>query len=165
MDFQLSEDQRAIAEMAGSLFADLCTDDRLRAFDTSGEALFKRGYRVVDVVAPIVDKRQRGDNLDFTVEIPVGFDRYCIEIIALQQPAAHDLRFVISVAKITPVLERIADHAGSIAQCGIGGRRWGHRPGTHDQEYTRNRPPQANGRGSQHCTQGTDAPDPPSRRQ
>ena len=37
MDFQLNEDQRAIAEMAGSLFADLCTDDRLRAFDTSGE--------------------------------------------------------------------------------------------------------------------------------
>ena len=38
MDFQLSDDQRAIAEMAGSLFADLCTDDRLRAFDTSDEA-------------------------------------------------------------------------------------------------------------------------------
>ena len=37
MDFQFNEDQRAIAEMAGSLFADLCTDDRLRAFDTSGE--------------------------------------------------------------------------------------------------------------------------------
>lgn len=38
MDFQLSEDQRAIADMAGSLFADLCTDDRLRAFDAGGEA-------------------------------------------------------------------------------------------------------------------------------
>ena len=38
MDFQLSEDQRAIAEMAGGLFADLCTDDRLRAFDSSDEA-------------------------------------------------------------------------------------------------------------------------------
>ncbi|WP_068636450.1 acyl-CoA dehydrogenase family protein [Thauera butanivorans] len=38
MDFQLSEDQRAIADMAGSLFADLCTDDRLRAFDASDEA-------------------------------------------------------------------------------------------------------------------------------
>ena len=38
MDFQLSDDQRAIAEMAGSLFTDLCTDDRLRAFDTSDEA-------------------------------------------------------------------------------------------------------------------------------
>lgn len=38
MDFQLSDDQRAIADMAEGLFADLCTDDRLRAFDTSDEA-------------------------------------------------------------------------------------------------------------------------------
>lgn len=38
MDFQLTDDQRAIADMAGSLFADHCTDERLRAFDTSGEA-------------------------------------------------------------------------------------------------------------------------------
>ncbi|WP_300439220.1 acyl-CoA dehydrogenase family protein [Zoogloea sp.] len=37
MDFQLSDDQRAIAEMAGSLFADLCSDERLRAFTTTGE--------------------------------------------------------------------------------------------------------------------------------
>lgn len=37
MDFELNEEQRAIAEMAGSLFADYCTDDRLRAFDGAGE--------------------------------------------------------------------------------------------------------------------------------
>lgn len=37
MDFELNEEQRAIAEMAGSLFADYCTDERLRAFDGSGE--------------------------------------------------------------------------------------------------------------------------------
>jgi len=37
MDFELSEDQRAIAEMAGSLFSDHCTDERLRAFDTTGK--------------------------------------------------------------------------------------------------------------------------------
>lgn len=37
MDFQLTEDQVAIADMAGSLFADLCTDERQRAFDTAGE--------------------------------------------------------------------------------------------------------------------------------
>ena len=36
MDFQLSDDQRAIAEMAGSLFGDLCSDERLRASTTSG---------------------------------------------------------------------------------------------------------------------------------
>jgi phosphate transport system protein len=46
-------------------------------------------------------------------------DQLCIEIIALQQPAAHDLRFVISVAKITPILERIADHACSIAKAAL----------------------------------------------
>ncbi|UJJ31587.1 acyl-CoA dehydrogenase family protein [Halopseudomonas maritima] len=33
MDFSLSEDQRAIAEMADSVFRDYCTDERLREFD------------------------------------------------------------------------------------------------------------------------------------
>ena len=37
MDFQLSDDQRAIADMAGSLFGDLCSDDCLRASTTSGD--------------------------------------------------------------------------------------------------------------------------------
>lgn len=46
-------------------------------------------------------------------------DRLGIEILALQQPAAHDLRFVISVAKITPILERIADHASNIAEAAL----------------------------------------------
>lgn len=36
MDFQLNEDQRAFADMAQSLFADYCTDDRLREHDSSG---------------------------------------------------------------------------------------------------------------------------------
>jgi phosphate transport system protein len=52
-------------------------------------------------------------------QMEVDIDRFCIEILALQQPAAHDLRFVISVAKITPILERIADHAGSIADAAL----------------------------------------------
>jgi phosphate transport system protein len=50
------------------------------------------------------------DNLE------VEIDRLCVDIIALRQPAARDLRFVISVAKITPILERIADHACNIAR-------------------------------------------------
>lgn len=33
MDFSLSEDQRAIAEMADSVFRDYCTDERMREFD------------------------------------------------------------------------------------------------------------------------------------
>ncbi len=52
-------------------------------------------------------------------QMELEIDRMSIEILALQQPAAHDLRFVISVAKITPILERIADHASSIAESAI----------------------------------------------
>lgn len=37
MDFSLSEDQRAFAQTAQTLFADYCDDDRLRAFDLGGE--------------------------------------------------------------------------------------------------------------------------------
>ncbi len=52
-------------------------------------------------------------------KMEVEIDQLSIEILALQQPAAHDLRFVISVAKITPILERIADHAANIAEASI----------------------------------------------
>lgn len=37
MDFSFSDEQRAIAEMADGLFRDYCTDDRLRAWELSGE--------------------------------------------------------------------------------------------------------------------------------
>jgi alkylation response protein AidB-like acyl-CoA dehydrogenase len=36
MNFELSEDQRAFADMANGLFADFCSDDQLRAHDVSG---------------------------------------------------------------------------------------------------------------------------------
>ena len=52
-------------------------------------------------------------------QMELEIDRLSIEILALQHPAAHDLRFVIAVAKITPILERIADHAGSIAEAAL----------------------------------------------
>ena len=51
--------------------------------------------------------------------LEVEIDRLCIDTIALRQPTARDLRFVISVAKITPILERIADHACNIARVAI----------------------------------------------
>jgi phosphate transport system protein len=59
------------------------------------------------------------DHDDAIDRIEVEIDRQCIDIIALRQPAARDLRFVISVAKMAPVLERIADHACNIARAAI----------------------------------------------
>jgi phosphate transport system protein len=59
---------------------------------------------------------EQDDQID---RLEVEIDRQCIDIIALKQPAARDLRFVISVAKMAPVLERIADHAANIARVAI----------------------------------------------
>ena len=59
------------------------------------------------------------DHDDEVDHLEVEIDRQCIDIIALRQPAARDLRFVISVAKMAPVLERIADHACNIARTAI----------------------------------------------
>jgi len=63
--------------------------------------------------------RQVLDDDKIIDQMEIGIDRMSAEILALQQPAAHDLRLVISVAKITPVLERIADHAGNIAEAAL----------------------------------------------
>lgn len=52
-------------------------------------------------------------------QLEVAIDRQCIDIIALRQPAARDLRFVIAAVKMAPLLERIADHACNIARATI----------------------------------------------
>ena len=56
------------------------------------------------------------DDID---QLEVEVDRQCVDIFALRQPAARDLRFVMSVAKMAPVLERIADHACNIARAAV----------------------------------------------
>ena len=56
------------------------------------------------------------DHDDEIDQLEVEVDRRCIDIFALRQPAARDLRFVMAVAKMAPVLERIADHACNIAR-------------------------------------------------
>jgi phosphate transport system protein len=56
---------------------------------------------------------------DTVDQLEVEVDRRAIDIFALRQPAARDLRFVMSVTKMAPVLERIADHACNIARAAI----------------------------------------------
>ncbi|MFZ1701547.1 MAG: phosphate signaling complex protein PhoU [Pyrinomonadaceae bacterium] len=52
-------------------------------------------------------------------QMELEIDRLSIDILGSQQPTEHNLRLVVSVAKITPILERIADHAASIAEAAI----------------------------------------------
>ena len=76
-------------------------------------AMFALIQRDSEVAREVLDNDDKVDRLE------VEIDRQCIDIIALRQPAARDLRFVISVAKMAPVLERIADHACNIARAAI----------------------------------------------
>ncbi|MDB5731626.1 MAG: acyl-CoA dehydrogenase [Variovorax sp.] len=45
MNFELSEDQRAFAEMANGLFADFCSDEQLRAHDVSSAPFMRELWR------------------------------------------------------------------------------------------------------------------------
>ncbi len=76
-------------------------------------AMFALTERDSEIAREVLDHDDEVDHLE------VEIDRQCIDIIALRQPAARDLRFVISVAKMAPVLERIADHACNIARTAI----------------------------------------------
>src|SRR5689334_23544527 len=76
-------------------------------------AMYSLSERDSEVAQQVLDHDDRVDHLE------VEIDRQCIDITALREPAARDLRFVISVAKMAPVLERIADHAWNIGRAGI----------------------------------------------
>jgi phosphate transport system protein len=89
--------------------------DRLLLLGGETETAFQRAvYALVE--RDSVTARAVLEDDDAIDKLEVEIDRLCVDIIALRQPAARDLRFVISVAKITPILERIADHACNIAR-------------------------------------------------
>src|ERR1041384_3382406 len=73
-------------------------------------AMFALRERDNDVANEVL---QHDDDID---RLEVQVDRLCIDVIALHQPAARDLRFVIAAVKMAPILERIADHACNIAR-------------------------------------------------
>ena len=52
-------------------------------------------------------------------KIQIEIDEICITMIALQQPAAVDLRFITSAMKINSDLERMGDQAINIIEHSI----------------------------------------------
>ncbi|MDQ6787452.1 MAG: phosphate signaling complex protein PhoU [Acidobacteriota bacterium] len=51
--------------------------------------------------------------------LELEIDRLSVEVLTLRRPVGRELRLVISIFKITPILERIADHASSIARAAL----------------------------------------------
>jgi phosphate transport system protein len=58
-------------------------------------------------------------NDDVIDRLELEIDRLSIELLTLRRPVAKELRMLISISKITPILERIGDHASSIARAAI----------------------------------------------
>ncbi|HZI17713.1 MAG TPA: phosphate signaling complex protein PhoU [Pyrinomonadaceae bacterium] len=80
-------------------------------------AVQKAMYALVERDSAVAREVLRDDDRIDRLELEI--DRLCIDVLALRQPAARDLRFVVAVAKITPILERIADHACNIARAAV----------------------------------------------
>jgi phosphate transport system protein len=92
--------------------------DKILLMGGATEAAVQRSMRSLvtrdnELAKQVLEEEKAIDQMELEI------DRLSVDILALQHPAAHDLRFVISVAKITPILERIADHAGSIAEAAL----------------------------------------------
>jgi len=63
-----------------------------------------------DLARKVIETDKRVDSLEIEI------DNAVIDLLALQQPVASDLRFIIAAQKINNDLERIGDHAVNIAE-------------------------------------------------
>ena len=92
--------------------------DRLLLLGGEAETALRRAMQsLVERDSDLAREVLRHD--DEIDQLELEIDRLSVDIFALQTPVARDLRFVVSVAKITPILERIADHASNIARAAI----------------------------------------------
>ena len=60
--------------------------------------------------------RRRDDSID---REEVEIEQECIRMLALQQPFARDLRFITFILKVNADVERVADHACSVAKMAV----------------------------------------------
>jgi phosphate transport system protein len=69
--------------------------------------------RDTDLASHVIERDRDIDQMELTI------DQKTIELMAVMQPAASDLRFVATIMKITPELERIADLAQDVCERAI----------------------------------------------
>jgi len=90
--------------------------------------LFEMTDRAIESITKSVDALKTSDpraaavvieNDTFIDELEKSIDEECVKILVTRQPAAVDLRFVLSMLKINTDLERIGDLATTIAKQAI----------------------------------------------
>ncbi|HEX6536721.1 MAG TPA: phosphate signaling complex protein PhoU [Gemmatimonadaceae bacterium] len=78
--------------------------------DAAVEALLRRDAARAELVIA-------GDHEVDALEVEI--EQLAISLLALQQPMARDLRFIIGAIKVSSDLERVGDHAVNIAQSAL----------------------------------------------
>jgi phosphate transport system protein len=77
------------------------------------EALSALEQQDVELAREVLRRDEEADQLELEI------DQICADLIALRQPLARDLRFIVTALKIAPELERIGDLAGNISERAI----------------------------------------------
>ena len=92
--------------------------DRLLLMGGEVELSIQRAiHALVQRDSDVADQVIEHDDVIDRLELEI--DRLSVELLTLRRPVARELRLVISITKITPILERIADHASSIAKAAL----------------------------------------------
>ena len=90
---------------------------KVRLLTMSGEAEAALGLAVEALLERDVDKAHHVITNDRIIDaMEVEIEEQSINLLALQQPMARDLRMLTSALKIANDLERVGDHAVNIAQ-------------------------------------------------
>ncbi|MEM3525852.1 MAG: phosphate signaling complex protein PhoU [Candidatus Jordarchaeaceae archaeon] len=76
----------------------------------SVEALKKQD---VELAKKILEMAKKIDDLEFEIE------KFCMELLALQQPMGEDLRFIVTCLKIITDIDRISDYSEDISEIAI----------------------------------------------
>ena len=97
-DDELNRLNRTIVEMGGLAEAQLQAAIR---------ALIERNS---ELAASVIEEDDKVDALNFDV------DQFAVQLLALRQPMAEDLRCIVASLKISSDLERIADYAANVAK-------------------------------------------------
>lgn len=98
-------------------------DDQLAELKTQLLNMSGQAERIIRMAVEALHRRDpllceevfRDDKAIDRLEMDI--EERCIDLLALQQPLARDLRFITSALKISNDLERVGDHAVNIAGC------------------------------------------------
>ncbi|MDX2056260.1 MAG: phosphate signaling complex protein PhoU [Gemmatimonadales bacterium] len=98
-------------------FHDELSQVKVRLLTMSGEAEAAVQLAIEALLERDPEKARQviaGDSVIDAMEVEI--EEKCLNLLALQQPMAKDLRLLVSAIKISNDLERVGDHAVNIAQ-------------------------------------------------